>query len=48
MKRLRTGRFAAAVLLALVTKLSRSWRRLRGYRDLYELAVKPIALKRAA
>jgi putative transposase len=48
MKRLRTGRFAAAVLLALVTKLSKGWRRLRGYRDLYELAPKPIALKRAA
>lgn len=48
MKRLRTGRFAAAVLLALVTKLSKGWRRLRGYRDLYELAAKPVALKRAA
>ena len=48
MRRLRTGRFAAAVLLALVRKLSKGWRRLRGYRDLYELAPKPIALKRAA
>ena len=48
MKRLRTGRFATAVLLALATKLSKSWRRLRGYRDLYELVPKPIALKRAA
>ena len=48
MKRLRTGRFAAAVVLALVTKLSKTWRRLRGYRDLYELAPIPIARKRAA
>ena len=48
MKRLRTSRFATAVLLALVSKLSKNWRRLRGYRDLYELATKPVALKRAA
>jgi putative transposase len=48
MKRLRTGRFATAVPLALATKLSKSWRRLRGYRYLYELVPKPIALKRAA
>jgi len=48
MKRLRTGKFAGAVLLALVNKLSKSWRRLRGYRDLYELANKPVVQKRAA
>ncbi|HET6895179.1 MAG TPA: IS256 family transposase [Candidatus Baltobacteraceae bacterium] len=48
MKRLRTGKFAAAITLALIEKLSKNWRRLRGYRDLYEVAAEPIALKRAA
>ena len=33
MKRVRTGRFATAVVLALIGKLSRKWRRLQGYRD---------------
>ncbi|MHB8144626.1 MAG: IS256 family transposase [Vulcanimicrobiaceae bacterium] len=52
MKRLRTGRFATAVVLALISKFSRSWRRLHGYRDLHEItpltAMQPVALKRAA
>ncbi|HEY9084786.1 MAG TPA: IS256 family transposase [Candidatus Tyrphobacter sp.] len=53
MKRLRTGRFATAVVLALIGKLSRKWRRLQGYRDIYEIVpTKPsstrIALKHAA
>jgi len=48
MKRLRTGKFADAALLALANKLSKNWRRLRGYHDLYELPNKPIAPKRAA
>jgi len=53
MKRLRTGRFATAVVLALIAKLSRRWRRLQGYRDLYDILPakpfsKPVALKRAA
>lgn len=48
MKRLRTTRFASAVVLALITKLSRNWRKLRGYRDLYEIGAKPVAAKRAA
>lgn len=52
MKRLRTGRFATAVILALMGKLSRKWRRLHGYRDLYEITAAPAskraALKRAA
>ena len=48
MKRLRTSRFATAVLLALVSKLEKNWRRLRGYRDLYDFASTPTALKDAA
>lgn len=48
MKRLRTGKLAAAVTLALIEKLSKNWRRLRCYRDLYELTAIPIARKRAA
>ncbi len=48
MKRLRTTRFASAVVLALVTKLSKKWRRLDGYRDLYDVAVHSIDRKRAA
>lgn len=53
MKRLRTGRFVTAVALALIGKLSRKWRRLQGYRDIYEIvpaksASLRVALKRAA
>jgi hypothetical protein len=53
MKRLRTGRFATAVVLALIGKLSRKWRRLQGYRDIYEIVRAKatstrVALKRAA
>ncbi|MGA8324773.1 MAG: hypothetical protein WB757_01725, partial [Candidatus Cybelea sp.] len=53
MKRLRTGRFATAVVLALIGKLSRKWRRLQGYRDIYEILPPKttstrVALKRAA
>lgn len=49
MNRLRTGRFATAVLYALTCKLAKSWRRLHGYRDLIDIAPeRPLALKRAA
>ena len=48
MKRLRTGRFANAVTYALIRKLSKSWRRLHGYRDLVDLVLEPVARKRAA
>jgi transposase-like protein len=37
MKRLRTAEFATAVTFALIQKLSKTWRRLRGYRDLLDL-----------
>jgi transposase-like protein len=37
MKRLRTAEFANAVTYALIQKLSKTWRRLRGYRDLIDL-----------
>lgn len=47
MKRLRTTKFATAVVLALVGKLARNWRKLHGYRDLYDIAP-PVAHKQAA
>ncbi len=37
MKRLRTAAFANAVTYALIQKLSKTWRRLRGYRDLMDM-----------
>lgn len=48
MKRLRTAEFATAVTHALITKLAPTWRRLRGYRDLFDFPAEPVALKRAA
>jgi putative transposase len=48
MKRLRTAEFATAVTHALIIKLSPTWRRLRGYRDLLDFPYEPVALKRAA
>jgi len=48
MKRLRTAEFATAVTYALITKLTPSWRRLRGYRELVDLQKETLALKRAA
>ncbi len=48
MKRLRTAEFATAVTHALIIKLSPTWRRLRGYRDLLDFPAEPVALKRAA
>jgi putative transposase len=48
LKRLRTAEFATAVTLALITKLQPTWRRLRGYRDLIDFPIRPVALKRAA
>ncbi len=48
MKRLRTAEFATAVTHALITKLSPTWRRLRGYRDLLDFPSEHVALKRAA
>jgi hypothetical protein len=48
MKRLRTAEFATAVTHALITKLTPSWRRLRGYRELLDLRKEPLALKNAA
>lgn len=48
MKRLRTTKFAEAVTLALIQKLSKNWRKLRGYRDLYDINSKPLALRKAA
>ena len=47
MKRLRTAEFANAVTYALIQKLSKTWRRLRGYRDLIDLP-RDIAKRRAA
>jgi len=48
MKRLRTAEFATAVTHALITKLTPSWRRLRGYRELVDLRKEAVALKNAA
>jgi putative transposase len=48
MKRLRTAEFATAVTYALITKLTPTWRRLRGYRELLDLPREPVALTRAA
>ncbi len=48
MKRLRTAEFATAVTHALIMKLSPTWRRLRGYRELADFVREPVALKRAA
>ena len=48
MKRLRTAEFATAVTYALITKLTASWRRLRGYRELVDLPKETVAQKRAA
>jgi len=48
MKRLRTAEFATAVTYALIMKLTPSWRRLRGYRELVDLQKETLALKRAA
>ncbi len=47
MKRLRTAEFATAVTHALVMKLTPSWRRLSGYRDLVEFTREPVARKLA-
>ncbi len=48
MKRLRTTEFATAVTHALITKLSPTWRRLRGYRDLLDFPSEALASERAA
>ena len=48
MKRLRTTKFATAVVLALIGKLSKNWRKLRGYRDLYDVVPAALAPKHAA
>jgi len=48
MKRLRTAEFATAVTYRPITKLTPSWRRLRGYRELVDLRKEVVALKNAA
>ncbi len=47
MKRLRTAEFANAVTYALIEKLAKTWRRIRGYRDLIDLP-RAVAKQRAA
>jgi putative transposase len=48
MKRLRTAELATAVTYALIRKLSKTWRRLRGYRDLLDLEPHAVAQTKAA
>jgi putative transposase len=48
MKRLRTAEFAAAVTFALVQRLSKKWRRLRGSTALREMLANPLVKRTAA
>ena len=48
MKRLRTAEFASAVTLALIQRLSKKWRRLRGHTELKEMLANPLAKRIAA
>ena len=48
MKRLRTAEFASAVTFALIQRLSKNWRRLRGHKALKESATIRLANQLAA
>ena len=48
MKRLRTAEFASAVTFALIQRLSKNWRRLRGHKALKESATVRLANQLAA